>query len=145
MSGCLQRVRLVLTETGRGFERQLVDPEKTEHATVANQPSHPKGLVPGFVEDGRRFIESVGIIGQIAGDATALSSMSAAELPGMADAALLDLKLLTFVCLFRVRPGCRMPRPPHFRPRIVTTSCGNSNVTLNPTGRHCCRPDMRGV
>ena len=62
MSSCSQRVRIVLAETGQGFESHLVNLEKDEHASPEYQAIHPKGLVPALVDDGRLMIESVDII-----------------------------------------------------------------------------------
>lgn len=104
MSSCSQRVRIVLAETGQGFESHLVDLAKDAHATPEYQAIHPKGLVPAFVDDGRLFIESIDIIQQIAGQETELATTSSPELLRMADEAQVDLKLLTFEFLFRSNP-----------------------------------------
>jgi len=106
MSSCSQRVRIVLSETGKAYQSHLINLEKDEHASAAYQAIHPKGLVPALVEDGRLYIESVDIIRHLAG--TALDDGGAPELLEWADAAQLDLKLLTFEFLFRSKP----PPPP---------------------------------
>lgn len=100
MSSCSQRVRIVLAETGRDFESHVVALEKNEHASEAYQAIHPKGLVPALVDDGDLWIESVDIIQHLGGGRFAGSS----ELLNLADAAQLDLKLLTFEYLFRAFP-----------------------------------------
>jgi glutathione S-transferase len=104
MSSCSQRVRIVLAETGQGFESHLVDLEKDEHATEAYQAIHPKGLVPALVDDGHLIIESIDIIQYLAGEASDLAVTSTPELLDLADKAQLDLKLLTFEFLFRAAP-----------------------------------------
>ena len=108
MSSCSQRVRITLAEVGRHFESHLIDLEKDEHATPEYQRIHPKGLVPALVDDGRLFIESIDIIGHVAGTESPLAQVGSEELLAMADAAQLDLKLLTFEFLFRAGP----PPPP---------------------------------
>lgn len=108
MSSCSQRVRITLAEIGRHFESHLIDLEKDEHATPEYQRIHPKGLVPALVDDGRLFIESIDIISHVAGTENPLAQVGSEELLAMADAAQLDLKLLTFEFLFRVGP----PPPP---------------------------------
>ena len=106
MSSCSQRVRIVLAETGQGFESHLVALEKDEHASPEYQAIHPKGLVPALVDDGRLMIESVDIIAHLGGDAFAAEG--ADDLLARADVAQMDLKLLTFEFLFRAHP----PPPP---------------------------------
>lgn len=101
MSSCSQRVRIVLSETGRHYTSHLIDLSKDEHASSEYQAIHPNGLVPAFVDNGRLFIESVDIIRQIAGPASDLTASSSADLLEMADAAQVDLKLLTFEFLFK--------------------------------------------
>lgn len=108
MSSCSQRVRITLAETGQAYESHVIDLEKDEHATEAYQKIHPKGLVPALVDDGRVFIESIDIIAHVAGADSPLARSGSAELLRMADAAQLDLKLLTFEFLFRAGP----PPPP---------------------------------
>ncbi|WP_323765752.1 glutathione S-transferase family protein [Marinovum sp.] len=108
MSSCSQRVRIVLAETGQAFESHLVNLEKDEHATEAYQRIHPKGLVPALVDDGALIIESIDIIRHLAGRNPALAATTQPELLEKADAAQLDLKLLTFEFLFRAAP----PPPP---------------------------------
>ena len=104
MSSCSQRVRLVLAETGRDWESHPVDLEKDEHATPEYQAIHPKGLVPAFVDNGDLIIESIDIIQHVAGEGSALAATDAPELLQLADAAQVDLKLLTFEFLFRAAP-----------------------------------------
>ena len=104
MSSCSQRVRIALAEIDRHFESHLIDLEQDEHATPEYQRIHPKGLVPALVDDGRLFIESIDIIGHVAGDESPLAQVGSDRLLAMADAAQLDLKLLTFEFLFRVGP-----------------------------------------
>jgi len=108
MSSCSQRVRIALAEMGKSFTSHIINLENDEHATAEYQAIHPKGLVPAFVEDGRLFIESVDIIAKIAGEDGELTSSDSLELLPMADAAQLDLKLLTFEFLFR---SGRAPEP----------------------------------
>lgn len=108
MSSCSQRVRIVMAETGQDFESHLINLEQDEHATEAYQKVHPKGLVPALVDDGALIIESIDIIRHLAGRNGALAATTAPELLEMADAAQLDLKLLTFEFLFRAGP----PPPP---------------------------------
>ena len=60
------------------------------------------------MDDGRLFIESIDIIGHVAGTESPLAQVGSEELLAMADAAQLDLKLLTFEFLFRSGP----PPPP---------------------------------
>lgn len=108
MSSCSQRVRITMVESGRDFESHLVNLEKDEHATPEYQRIHPKGLVPALVEDGRLYIESIDIIGHIAGVNSPLTHVKDETLLKMADEAQLDLKLLTFEFLFRAGP----PPPP---------------------------------
>lgn len=108
MSSCSQRVRIVLAETGQAFESHLIDLEKDEHASAAYQKIHPKGLVPALVDDGALIIESIDIIRHLARRNDALAATAKPELLEMADAAQLDLKLLTFEFLFRAAP----PPPP---------------------------------
>lgn len=104
MSSCSQRVRITLAETGRAYESHVINLEKDEHATSEYQRIHPKGLVPALVEDGRLFIESIDIIRQVAGAASPLAQSGNTELLELADAAQVDLKLLTFEFLFRAAP-----------------------------------------
>jgi len=104
MSSCSQRVRIALAESGRSYDSHVINLEKDEHATPEYQAIHPKGLVPALVEDGKLFIESIDIIRQIADQNSALAQVENDELLGMADAAQLDLKLLTFEFLFRAGP-----------------------------------------
>ena len=104
MSSCSQRVRITLAEVGRHFESHLIDLEKDEHATPEYQRIHPKGLVPALVDDGRLFIESIDIIGRVASAESPLAQVGSDRLLAMADAAQLDLKLLTFEFLFRIGP-----------------------------------------
>lgn len=101
MSSCSQRVRIALAESGRGYESHLINLEKDEHASPEYQKIHPKGLVPALVDDGRLYIESIDIIEQVAGASSPLVQVSDKTLLQMADAAQLDLKLLTFEFLFR--------------------------------------------
>lgn len=108
MSSCSQRVRITMVESDRDFESHLVHLEKDEHATAEYQRIHPKGLVPALVEDGRLYIESIDIIGHIAGADSPLAQVKDQTLLQMADEAQLDLKLLTFEFLFRAGP----PPPP---------------------------------
>jgi glutathione S-transferase len=108
MSSCSQRVRIVLAETGQAFESHLIDLEKDEHASAAYQKIHPKGLVPALVDDGALIIESIDIIRHLARRNDALAATAKPELLEMADAAQLDLKLLTFEFRFRAAP----PPPP---------------------------------
>ncbi len=108
MSSCSQRVRIALAESGRSYESHLINLEQDEHATPEYQRIHPRGLVPALVEDGRLYIESIDIIGQVAGTDGPLTQYRSRELLDMADAAQLDLKLLTFEFLFRADP----PPPP---------------------------------
>lgn len=108
MSSCSQRVRITLSEADRRFESHLIDLEKDEHATPEYQRIHPKGLVPALVDDGRLFIESIDIIGHVAGTESPLAQVGSKKLLAMADAAQLDLKLLTFEFLFR---GGQPPTP----------------------------------
>ncbi len=104
MSSCSQRVRITLAESDRSFQSHLILLEKNEHATPEYQKIHPKGLVPALVEDGRLYIESVDIIRQIAGPDNPINTISDTTFLAMADAAQLDLKLLTFEFLFRGDP-----------------------------------------
>ena len=104
MSSCSQRVRIVMAETGQAFESHLINLEKDEHATEAYQKIHPKGLVPALVDDGALIIESIDIIRHLAARKNALAQTALPELLEMADAAQLDLKLLTFEFLFRAAP-----------------------------------------
>lgn len=108
MSSCSQRVRIVMAETGQAFESHLVNLEKDEHASEAYQKIHPKGLVPALVDNGDLIIESIDIIRHLAGRNDTLAETTLPELLEMADAAQLDLKLLTFEFLFRAAP----PPPP---------------------------------
>jgi len=108
MSSCSQRVRIVLSEMDKDFIGHVIDLEKDEHATEAYQAIHPKGLVPALVEDGHLYIESIDIIQQVAGSDGPLAKSVSPELLKMADAAQLDLKLLTFEFLFRSGPP---PKP----------------------------------
>jgi len=101
MSSCSQRVRIVLAETGQGFESHIVNLEENEHASEAYQSIHPKGLVPALVDDGTLMIESVDIIQHLGGGRI---SPGNADFLRMADEAQLDLKLLTFEYLFRAFP-----------------------------------------
>ena len=104
MSSCSQRVRIALAESGRDYESHLVDLEKDEHATPEYQRIHPKGLVPALVDDGRLYIESIDIIGHVAGHDSPLAQTGSEKLLNMADAGQPDLKLLTFEFLFRAGP-----------------------------------------
>lgn len=104
MSSCSQRVRITLAECGRNYESHLIQLEKDEHATPEYQRIHPKGVVPALVEDGRLYIESIDIIGQVAGAGSPLAQISSPTLLALADEAQLDLKLLTFEFLFRAGP-----------------------------------------
>jgi glutathione S-transferase len=104
MSSCSQRVRITMIESGQDYESHLINLEKDEHATPEYQQIHPKGLVPALVEDGRLYIESIDIIGQIAGAGSPLARVKDETLLKMADEAQLDLKLLTFEFLFRGGP-----------------------------------------
>ena len=104
MSSCSQRVRIALAESGKEYESHLVDLEKDEHATPEYQRIHPKGLVPALVDDGRLYIESIDIIGHVAGTDSPLTRIGSGKLLEMADAAQTDLKLLTFEFLFRAGP-----------------------------------------
>lgn len=108
MSSCSQRVRITLAEADKRFESHLIDLEKDEHATPEYQRIHPKGLVPALVDDGRLFIESIDIIAHVAGAGSPLAPVGSDRLLAMANAAQLDLKLLTFEFLFRIGP----PPPP---------------------------------
>lgn len=103
LSSCSQRVRLVLAELDLNYESNLINLEAGEHATAAYQAIHPKGVVPALVDDGKLFIESIDIIGHLAGANTALTSGST-DLLALADGAQLDLKLLTFEFLFKGAP-----------------------------------------
>ena len=105
MSSCSQRVRIVMAETGKTFESHLVDLERGEHASKAYQAIHPKGVVPALVEDGRLIIESIDIIQHVAGDESPLMKGISRDVLAKADAAQLDLKLLTFEFLFRGAPA----------------------------------------
>lgn len=98
MSSCSQRVRIVLSETGQAFESHIINLEKDEHASAEYQAIHPKGLVPALVNNGRLFIESIDIIQHLA---DGLDDGGSPDLLEKADAAQLDLKLLTFEFLFR--------------------------------------------
>lgn len=104
MSSCSQRVRIALAESSKNFESHLVDLEKDEHAKPEYQRIHPNGLVPALVDDGRLYIESIDIIGHVAGDDSPLARTGSEKLKDMADAAQTDLKLLTFEFLFRAGP-----------------------------------------
>nr|WP_268794156.1 glutathione S-transferase family protein [Octadecabacter temperatus] len=104
MSSCSQRVRIAMAESGKNFESNVIRLEQDEHATPEYQRIHPKGLVPALVEDGRLYIESIDIIGQVAGADTQLADVSDRTMLELADAAQLDLKLLTFEFLFRSNP-----------------------------------------
>ncbi len=104
MSSCSQRVRISLAETGKDYTSHLIELEKDEHASSAYQKIHPKGLVPAMVEDGRLFIESIDIIGKVAGPDSPLARTGNNALLAKADAAQIDLKLLTFEFLFRAAP-----------------------------------------
>ncbi len=104
MSSCSQRVRIALAESGKEYESHLVDLEKNEHATPEYQRIHPKGLVPALVDDGRLYIESIDIIGHVAGGDSPLARTGSGRLLALADAAQPDLKLLTFEFLFRAGP-----------------------------------------
>ena len=108
LSSCSQRVRIVLAETGKPYTSHLIDLEKDEHASEAYQAIHPKGVVPALVEDGHLFIESVDIIREVAGAESPLTKAASLDLLEMADAAQVDLKLLTFEFLFRSGPP---PKP----------------------------------
>jgi|TARA_B110000093_G_C12969643_1_gene411618 glutathione S-transferase len=104
LSSCSQRVRITLVECGQDYESHVVNLERDEHATPEYQRIHPKGLVPALVDNGRLFIESVDIIQHIAGAVSPLSQIANKKCLDMADAAQLDLKLLTFEFLFRAAP-----------------------------------------
>lgn len=104
LSSCSQRVRLVLAETGQGYESHLLDLEKGEHATAEYQAIHPKGVVPALVDEGCVFIESIDIIRHLARHDPALGTQSDDPLLDRADKAQADLKLLTFEFLFRAKP-----------------------------------------
>jgi len=104
MSSCSQRCRIVLAETGKAYESHLVDLEKGEHASPAYQRIHPKGLVPAFVDNGDLYIESIDIIQQIAGPDSPLLAGNSGDLLARADAAQVDLKILSHEFLFRARP-----------------------------------------
>lgn len=108
MSTCSQRVRIALAEAGRPYESHLIQLEKNEHATPDYQRIHPKGVVPALVEDGRLMIESIDIIAHVVGRDSALAKPGSGDLLERADAAQVDLKLLTFEFLFRADP----PPPP---------------------------------
>lgn len=108
LSSCSQRVRLALAECGKDFESHPINLEKDEHASAEYQRIHPKGLVPALVEDGRLIIESIDIIQHVAGGSGHIATPKSPELLEMADAAQVDLKLLTFEFLFRADP----PPPP---------------------------------
>ncbi|MEM7375983.1 MAG: glutathione S-transferase family protein [Pseudomonadota bacterium] len=108
MSSCSQRVRITLAECDRPYTSHLVDLEKDEHATPAYQRIHPDGLVPALADDGKLFIESIDIIGHIAGASGPLAQLEDNKLLALADASQRDLKLLTFEFLFRAAP----PPPP---------------------------------
>ena len=56
------------------------------------------------MDDGRLVIESINIISHVAGAESPLAQVGSDELLAMANAAQLDLKLLTFEFLFRVDP-----------------------------------------
>lgn len=99
MSSCSQRVRIALSETGQDYESHLVNLEKDEHASPEYQAIHPKGLVPALVKNGQLYIESVDIIQLVAPSLTA-----GTDLLALADAAQIDLKLLTHEFLFRAFP-----------------------------------------
>ncbi|MEN8934806.1 MAG: glutathione S-transferase family protein [Planktotalea arctica] len=105
MSSCSQRVRIVMAETGQTFESHVIDLERGEHATEAYQSIHPKGVVPALVDDGHLIIESIDIIQHVAGDDSPLMKGTSSEVLAKADAAQLDLKLLTFEFLFRGAPA----------------------------------------
>ena len=105
MSSCSQRVRIVMAETDRTFESHVIHLERGEHATEAYQAIHPKGFVPALVDDGRLVIESIDIIQHLAGSDSALMTNVSPEVLAKADAAQLDLKLLTFEFLFRGEPA----------------------------------------
>ncbi|MGI9399776.1 MAG: glutathione S-transferase family protein, partial [Rhizobiaceae bacterium] len=104
LSSCSQRVRIVLSETGKDYQSHLVNLEKDEHASEAYQAIHSKGLVPALVDDGRLFIESIDIIQHVGGDAPGFGENQAPDLLRRADEAQADLKLLTFEFLFRSSP-----------------------------------------
>ncbi|KAG1715084.1 Tetrachloro-P-hydroquinone reductive dehalogenase [Nymphon striatum] len=105
MSSCSQRVRIVMAETGQTFDSHVVDLERGEHASEAYQAIHPKGVVPALVDDGKLIIESIDIIQHVAGDDSPLMKGASSEVLAKADAAQLDLKLLTFEFLFRGAPA----------------------------------------
>ena len=105
MSSCSQRVRITLAERGEAFTSHVINLEKDEHASADYQRIHPKGLVPALVDDGHLIIESIDIIVHIAGENSPLANVSSSKLLDMADAAQLDLKLLTFEFLFRAGPS----------------------------------------
>jgi len=104
MSSCSQRVRIVMSEAGKTFESHLVDLERGEHATAGYQAIHPKGVVPALVDAGHLIIESIDIIQHVSGDGILMEGVSS-EVLAKADAAQLDLKLLTFEFLFRGAPA----------------------------------------
>lgn len=105
MSSCSQRVRIVMAEAGKLFESHLVDLERGEHASEAYQAIHPKGLVPALVDDGRLIVESIDIVQHVSGPDSALMTGISTHILAKADAAQLDLKLLTFEFLFRGAPA----------------------------------------
>lgn len=105
MSSCSQRVRIVMAETGQTFDSHVVDLERGEHASEAYQAIHPKGVVPALVDDGNLVIESIDIIQHVAGADSPLMEGVSGEVLAKADAAQLDLKLLTFEFLFRGAPA----------------------------------------
>ncbi len=104
MSSCSQRVRIALAESGKDFVSHLINLEKDEHATPEYQRIHPKGLVPALLDEGRLYIESIDIISHIAGNEGPLAETGSKQLLALADAAQIDLKLLTFEFLFRIGP-----------------------------------------
>ncbi|KEJ89144.1 glutathione S-transferase family protein [Sulfitobacter donghicola] len=105
MSSCSQRVRIVMAETDQTFDSHVVDLERGEHASEAYQSIHPKGVVPALVDDGHLIIESIDIIQHVAGADSPLMNGASRDVLARADAAQLDLKLLTFEFLFRGAPA----------------------------------------
>ena len=108
MSSCSQRVRITLAESGQDYESHIVSLEKDEHASPEYQRIHPNGLVPALVDNGHLLIESIDIIAHLAGKDSLLAQVGSRTFLAMADAAQIDLKLLTFEFLFRAAP----PAPP---------------------------------
>lgn len=105
LSSCSQRVRLCLAETDSNFESHLLNLERGDHASEDYQRIHPKGVVPAMVEDGTLYIESIDIIRHLARHSLALRDGVDDDLLPRADAAQVDLKLLTFEFLFATTRG----------------------------------------